>query len=61
MTMMMSGLAALAGKAMMTSLTALMLSAMAAIKGGGGGGGGGGGKTTYEVISTHGQSSPHGW
>lgn len=40
-----AGLAAIAGKALMTALISLLLSALAGLKGGGGG------KTTYEVIS----------
>lgn len=50
-TMMMAGLAALAGKALMTSMLALMMSAFSAMRGGGGGGGGGGETKTYEVIT----------
>lgn len=38
----MAALAAVAGKAMMTSMLALMLAAAGAMRGGGGGGGGGG-------------------
>lgn len=45
----MSALAALAGKALMTALLSLMLSALAAMRGGGDSGGGG--KTTYEIIA----------
>lgn len=51
-----AGLAAIAGKALMTALISLLLSALAGLKGGGGGG-----KTTYEVISkpVHTYSSSH--
>lgn len=49
-SMMLAALAALAGKALMTSMLALMMAALAAMKGGGGGGGGGEHKT-YEVIT----------
>lgn len=50
-----AGLAAIAGKALMTALISLLLSALAGLKGGGGG------KTTYEVISkpVHTYSSSH--
>lgn len=50
-----SGLAAMAGKAMMTALMAMMMALICLLKGhggGGGGGGSGGGKSShYEVIA----------
>lgn len=46
MAIAMGGLAAIAGKALMASLMALVLSAIAGLKGMGGGG-----KTTYEVVA----------
>lgn len=45
----MSALAALAGKALMTALLSLMLSALAAMRGGGSSGGSS--KTTYEIVA----------
>lgn len=61
-------LAMMSGKALMTSLLALMLSAILALKKLASGGGGGGGSTTYEVINVpapsghgaHGRSLAHG-
>ncbi|KAF7279550.1 uncharacterized protein LOC143200222 [Rhynchophorus ferrugineus] len=64
MALAMGGLAALAGKALMTGLIALVLSAISALKGLSGGGG----HSTYEVIakpvytSSHSHSTSHeGW
>lgn len=57
-------LALMSGKALMTSMLALMLSAILALKKLASGGGGGGGHTgaTYEVINvpSHGGHGPHG-
>ncbi|XP_025417323.1 uncharacterized protein LOC112688374 [Sipha flava] len=57
-------LAMMSGKALMTSMLALMLSAILALKklASGGGGGGGHSGTTYEVINvpTHSGHGPHG-
>lgn len=58
-------LAMMSGKALMTSMLALMLSAILALKklaSGGGGGGGGHSGTTYEVINvpSHGGHGSHG-
>lgn len=56
-------LAMMSGKALMTSMLALMLSAILALKKlASGGGGGGHSGTTYEVINvpSHGGHGPHG-
>lgn len=46
----MAALAAVAGKALMASLMALMLAGMTVLRGGGGGGGGGGHSSHVEII-----------